>query len=131
MATIAAPPIYRIAITQSAFLLVLAVLVLPWGVTAAYSALLGGTIQIGPQAYFTRLAFRHAGARQAPQILRAMYKGEAGKLLLTAVMFALVFYYVKPLHLPTLFLAYGLMTAIHWFGAAKVLNAKALSGKED
>ncbi len=122
MATIEAPPVHRIALIQLVFLLVLAGLCLPWDVTVAYSVLIGGIVQIGPQAYFTRFAFRFAGARQAPQIMRAMYKGESGKLLLTAVLFALTFFFVKPLHLPALFLSYSAMIIIQWFFAAKALN---------
>jgi ATP synthase protein I len=124
MATIKAPPVHRIAITQLAFLLVLAGLILPWNVTAAYSFFIGGITQIGPQTYFTRYAFRFAGARQAPEILHAIYKGETGKLVLTATMFALAFLFVRPLQAPALFLGYGLMVAVHWLSAVKALNSK-------
>lgn len=123
-ATIKAPPVGRIAITQIIILLIAVVALSPVDVTAAYSILIGGLIQIGPHAYFTRLAFRYTGARQAPEILRAIQKGEAGKLLLTVVMFALVFSFVKPIYLPGLFLSYGVMIIVQWFCAAKVVNHK-------
>jgi|TARA_R110000822_G_scaffold187752_10_gene326624 ATP synthase protein I len=121
-ATIKAPPVGRIAITQLIILLVLVIAVSPVDVTAAYSMLIGGVIQVGPHAYFTRLAFRHLGARQAPEILRAIHKGETGKLLLTAVLFALAFSFIEPLHLPGLFLSYGAMIIVQWFCAVRVLN---------
>ena len=121
-ATIKTPPVGRIAITQLFVLLIVVVAISPVDVTAAYSILIGGVIQIGPQAYFTRLAFRYLGARQAPEILRAIHKGETGKLLLTAVLFALAFSFVEPLHLPGLFLSYGAMIIVQWFCAARVLN---------
>ncbi len=121
-ATIKAPPVDRIAITQLIILLVLVIAVSPVDVTAAYSMLIGGVIQVGPHAYFTRLAFRHLGARQAPEILRAIHKGETGKLLLTAVLFALAFSFIEPLHLPGLFLSYGAMIIVQWFCAVRVLN---------
>lgn len=123
MATIKGPPVHRIAIIQLGLLLGVAGLILPWNVAAAYSLMIGGLIQIGPQAYFTRYAFRFAGARQAPEILRAIYKGEAGKLVLTATMFALAFLFVRPLNAPVLFLGYGLMIVAHWFGASRALNS--------
>lgn len=121
-ATIKAPPVGRIAITQLIVLVIIVVVVSLVDVTAAYSILIGGVIQIGPHAYFTRFAFRYLGARQAPEILRAIHKGEAGKLLLTAVLFALAFSFVEPLHLPGLFLSYGVMIIVQWFSAARVLN---------
>jgi ATP synthase protein I len=121
-ATIKAPPVGRIAITQLIVLLVAVVAITPVDVTAAYSILIGGVIQIGPHAYFTRQAFRYLGARQAPEILRAIKKGETGKLLLTVVMFALVFSFIKPLHLPGLFLSYGVMIIVQWFCAVKALS---------
>ena len=123
-ATIMAPPVGWIAVTQLAVLLVTVIAVSPVDVTAAYSILIGGVIQIGPHAYFTRLAFRYMGARQAPEILRAIHKGETGKLLLTVVMFALTFSFVEPLNLPGLFLSYGVMIILQWFCAAKVVNHK-------
>lgn len=124
MAAIQAPPVHRIAIIQLAVLLVASGAVLLMDVAAACSLVIGGVIQIGPQAYFTRLAFRYRGARQATNVLRAMYMGETGKLLLTAVLFALTFFYVAPLHLPALFLGYMAMIVVLWFSTARVLNPK-------
>lgn len=125
-ATIVAPPVGRIAFVQLAILVVAALGILPVDVTAAYSILIGGVIQIGPHAYFTRLAFRYRGARQAPNILRAIQKGEAGKLLLTAVLFALAFSFIQPLHIPGLFLSYGAMIIVQWFCAARILSHRKI-----
>lgn len=125
-ATIVAPPVGRIALVQLAILVVATIGVLPVDVTAAYSILIGGVIQIGPQAYFTRLAFQYRGARQAPNILRAVKKGETSKLLLTAVLFALAFSFIKPLHIPGLFLSYGAMIIVQWFCAARILNHRKI-----
>jgi ATP synthase protein I len=125
-ATIETPPVRRIAITQLAVLLVAVIGIIPVDVTLAYSILIGGVIQVGPQAYFTWLAFRYVGARQAPNILRAIHKGETGKILLTAVLFALAFSYVEPLHVPALFLSYGVMIIVQWFCAARILNHRKI-----
>ena len=121
-ATIEAPSVGRIAITQFAVLLVAAIALAPIDATLAYSILIGGIIQIVPQAYFTRLAFRYMGARQAPEILRAIHKGETGKLLLTGLFFALAFIFVKPINVAGLFLSYGAMIIVQWFCAVRVLN---------
>lgn len=125
-ATIGTPPVGRIAFTQLAVLLVSVVALMPVNVIIAYSMLVGGMIQIVPQAYFTRLAFRYRGARQAPEILRAIHKGETGKLLLTAVLFALAFSFIKPLHLPGLFLSYSAMIIVQWFCASRVLSHRKI-----
>ncbi|MEZ5530593.1 MAG: ATP synthase subunit I [Porticoccaceae bacterium] len=121
-ATIEVPPVGRIALIQLLVLAVAGLGLLPVDKTLSCSLMMGGVIQIGPQAYFTRLAFRYRGARQTPKILRAIYWGETGKLLLTAVLFGLTFSYVKPLHVPMLFLGYGAMVIVQWFCAHKVLN---------
>jgi ATP synthase protein I len=120
--TIAAPPVRRVAFTQAAILFVSVLAVLPVNATIACSMLTGGVIQIVPQAYFARLAFRYRGAKQAPEILRAIYKGETGKLLLTVVLFALAFNFIKPLHMPGLFLSYSAMIIVQWFCVSRALN---------
>jgi ATP synthase protein I len=122
--TIEAPPVGRIAKTQMLILFVFVVVVAPLSIKISYSVLLGGIIQIVPQAYFSLLAFRYVGAKQAPKILSAIQKGEAGKLLLTALLFGLSFGLISPLDVPALFLAYGAMIIVQWFCVAKTLNCK-------
>lgn len=64
---------------------------------AALNLLAGGMAVVLPNALFARLAFRHAGARQAQQIVRSFYLGEALKLVLTAGLLVCVFVWVNPL----------------------------------
>lgn len=49
-----------------------------------------------------------------PEIVRSFYAGEAGKLILTAVLFALTFAGVKPLMAPALFGVYLLTLMVSW-----------------
>jgi ATP synthase protein I len=58
---------------------------------------LGTAIAWVGSLYFALQAFRYAGALQAPKIVQSFYKGEAGKFVLTALLFAAVFAGVKPL----------------------------------
>jgi ATP synthase protein I len=58
-----------------------------WQIQAAGSFLLGGLVCLLPNAYLYRKAFSHFGARQAKQILKDLFLGEAVKLLLTAGLF--------------------------------------------
>jgi len=95
-------------------LLVLSTLVLWWfSPTSALSVLLGGLVYWVPNAYFTLYAFRFRGAQAAILILRSMYRGEFGKLLLTGIGFALVFVLVRPLDPIGLFAAFIGMTVSH------------------
>ncbi|MBO3275946.1 F0F1 ATP synthase subunit I [Pseudomonas schmalbachii] len=91
-----------------------AVLWLSRGTVAGYSALLGGLIAWLPNLYFAYKAFRYSGARSARLIVRSFYAGEAGKLILTAVLFALVFVGVKPIEALSLFGVYLLTLMVSW-----------------
>ncbi len=73
------------------------------GGTAGSSALLGGMIATVPSAWFAWRAFRYTGTREAERILGAFYIAEVGKFALLAVLFALVFKLVEPLHVGALF----------------------------
>ena len=94
-----APPIYKVIVTQfvATGILALSVFALIDGVTG-YSVFFGGMISTLPNAYFAFKAFRYSGARQMPQVLKSFYAGESGKMIITAVMCALVFAGVKPLN---------------------------------
>lgn len=96
-------------------LLLLSVLGFWWlNPTIALSVLVGGLIYLLPNAYFTLYAFRFRGSQQAILILRSIYRGEVGKLILTGLGFALAFIFLKPIDPVALFIAYGLMTLSQW-----------------
>lgn len=57
------------------------------GAAAAGAALFGGAIVVLPGLWFARKALSRPGALEARQILGAFYKAEAGKLLLTTLLF--------------------------------------------
>ena len=82
---------------------------------SGYSGLCGGLIAWLPNLYFAHKAFRFSGARAAQSIVRSFYAGEAGKLILTAVLFALAFVVVKPLEAPALFGIFVLALSVGWF----------------
>jgi len=80
----------------------------------AVSFLVGGLIQIVPQAWFAQQAFKYTGARHAPAVVRAMYRAEAGKIVLTAALFAIVFTTGKQWNYAALFAAFVLMIPLQW-----------------
>ena len=57
------------------------------GAAAAGAALFGGAIVVLPGLWFAWRALSRPGALEAKQILGAFYKAEAGKLLLTTLLF--------------------------------------------
>ena len=97
--------IIRILIYQLVATVVLASII--WffaGKVAGYSSVLGGLICLVPNIFLgTRLMLSNRNARG---ILRATYLGELGKVILTTLMFGLVFFKVEPLNALYLFLSF-------------------------
>ncbi|OED46606.1 hypothetical protein ACH42_03745 [Endozoicomonas sp. (ex Bugula neritina AB1)] len=109
------PPVYRITVVQLSISVLLFAVLQPKGNTVSLSALLGGLCYTLPNAYFVWKAFQHSGARSARLIANSFYKGEAGKLLLTAAAFTLVFAIVKPLEPLALFGGFISVLVANWF----------------
>lgn len=100
-------PAFRVLMLQGVFTLVTAaIMYVLAGTVTACSVLIGGGLVIIPQAYFTAMAFRYYGARSAQAIVRSIWSGHAGKMILTAVLFALVFAGIKSLHVAALCVSY-------------------------
>jgi ATP synthase protein I len=47
-------------------------------------------------------------------IVRSFYTGAAGKMLLTAGMFTLVFVNLKPLNAPAVFIGFAIVQMLNW-----------------
>jgi F0F1-type ATP synthase assembly protein I len=105
--------------TWVAIALALALLVL--GPVAAYSSLCGSLVVYLPGLLFTLLVARKMGADSA-SFLGAAAVAEFGKLLLTGVLCALVFIWVKPLA-PMWFFV-GMLTVLitSWIGLARAMR---------
>ena len=84
MTTIPRPPVFKVSLIQLLVLLALTFGAFWFSLNAALSVFFGGLCQVLPQAWFTFQAFKYAGANQADKVLSSMYRGEAGKVLLTA-----------------------------------------------
>lgn len=113
---------FRVLALQLAVSLVLAVLAtLVQGAVSGYSVALGGCIAWLPNAWFVRKAFRYQGARSMQAIVQSFWSGLAGKMILTAVLFALAFAVVQPLHVAGLFVGFIL---VQLTGAASLLLMK-------
>ncbi|MDG2090238.1 MAG: ATP synthase subunit I [Gammaproteobacteria bacterium] len=110
VANLKAPPIYKIFVTQSIATLIaaLSAFVL-FDLVTGCSVFLGGMTSTLPNAYFAIKAFRYRGARQIAQAVKSFYAGESGKMIITAVMFAMVFAGVKPLNELAVIISYILI----------------------
>ena len=83
----------------------------------AHSCALGGLVAILPQAYFAGMVFRYRGARAARRIAGFSQLGEVGKLVLTALGFALIFALLRPVSAGAVFAGYGCMLIIQLVGS--------------
>jgi ATP synthase protein I len=122
MTTISLPAVKKVALYQLALLLPASAALLGWNTIIAYSVFLGGLIQIIPQAWFARQAFRYAGARRVQSIVSAMYWGETGKVVLSAVLFTTTFLMVSPLSVGALFSSFVTMILVQWFSIYTILK---------
>ncbi|MFW9605225.1 MAG: ATP synthase subunit I [Pseudomonas sp.] len=85
------------------------------------SAGLGGLIAWIPNLYFAYKSFRYFGARSVKAIVQSIWSGEMGKLILTAVLFALVFAGVEQVNVAALFVGY---VAVLGIAASSLLLVK-------
>jgi len=78
-----------------------------------YSALIGGMICIIPNVVFVIYAYRFGGARAAKKIASSFYRGEALKVMITALMFAVTFIFI-PIQIGPLMTTYVLCLMVFW-----------------
>ena len=121
-APIVKPPLLKIYLGQCSVLAVLTAGLFFVDVTTAYSVLLGGMVSILPNTYLGAMAFRHSGARAAQEVATSLYRGEVGKFVLTAVFFACIFVFIKPLSVGALFTMFIAMMVLNWFLVHRLSN---------
>lgn len=103
-------PMFRVIVLQALMTVLIGLLLwLIQGWVAAYSAWFGGLIALIPNVYFTYKAFQYFGARSIAVIVQSFWAGEMGKLILTAVLFAVLFLGVRPLNVLAVFVGYILV----------------------
>ena len=71
-----------------------------WGVTTATSALTGGVIGVVPNIIFAYKAFKYAGAKSSKLVVESFFSGVKIKMIVTALLFAIVFKTLLVLPLP-------------------------------
>jgi ATP synthase protein I len=102
--------IFQVAVA----LAISAVIWLGWGLVAGASAFVGGLTCAIPNLYFAHRFFKATGALATKQIVRGMYRAEMIKLLLTALLFLVVFTYL-PIDALPFFIGFVLAQLTAWF----------------
>jgi len=120
--TIPKPELLKATLYQLAVLLILVAFISMTDNLMAVSALMGGLIQVLPQAWFSRQAFKYAGASNVDKIVQSMYRGELGKVVITATLFTVVFTVDKQWNYLTLFTTFLIMIPLQWFLTKKALR---------
>lgn len=118
-------PVLKVVIIEFSIVLVLGVLLCVLYPVIGLSTLVGGMIFVIPNTYFTFYAFRYSGGQWAPWILRSFYRGQAGKLVLVGVGFAMAFKLVNPLHPIALFGTFVFMNFVHILVAANISSSSS------
>ena len=107
--------LFAIALVIAVIAIALLVIV---GRVAAYSSFLGGIACLLPNLLFARFAFRHSAADSVGLAMRWFYIGEAIKIIVTILIFALSLLWIKNLNFAAMFITYivALMLNIHGLG---------------
>ena len=122
MTTIPKPELLKATIYQIAALLLVVAFISMTDKLMAVSVLMGGLIQILPQAWFSWQAFKYAGASNVDRVVRSMYRGELGKVVMTATLFAILFTVDKQWNYIVLFTTFLAMIPLQWFLTKKALR---------
>ena len=122
MTTIPKPPVHMVSLIQLITLIVVSSVVFWFDQIVARSVFLGGLIQLLPQAWFAHVAFKHVGATQAHIIVQAMYRGETGKVVLTASAFIATFVLFKEVNIIGFMAAFVGMIPLQLFLVARIVK---------
>ena len=105
---------YKLVVIQAAIVGVTSILLFAlWGFQYGLSAFAGGVIAVLPNFVFATLAFSHAGASASGKVVQSFFLGEAVKLLLTIVLFAIAFGLLNVVFAP-LFITYVIGLLVPW-----------------
>jgi ATP synthase protein I len=100
------------------------------GGVAAWSALLGSLVCVLPNTFLGVRIVLAGGGGDARKLLRASYVGAAGKLLLTAALFAVVFALVRTLDPGWFFGGFMLSQLVIWASPILLRGTETSTGKE-
>lgn len=97
---------------QTSVLLLVALGASVFGMNAAWSALLGGSIALSANAIFAWLLFGPYRAAEPGRLMARFYLAEVLKLLFAGLAFAVVFLWVRPLGVAALFMGFFMVQVV-------------------
>jgi ATP synthase protein I len=97
---------------QAGLVVLVALVLLPFGKTMVVSALLGGAIALMANLLMFLMVFRPYRAQQPEKILATFYSAEIAKLIFTMAAFALIVLNIAPLSFAALIVAYFVIQVI-------------------
>lgn len=105
---------WRLLTLQALIIVFASALFLMQSPQAAWSFLTGGAIALIAHGYFAYKAFAFSGARAAREIMRGFYMGEAGKVVITALLFVAVFKWLPEVQTKYLIAGFFLALSLNW-----------------
>ncbi|MCL6264538.1 ATP synthase subunit I [Craterilacuibacter sp. RT1T] len=107
--------IVRLQFVLTAIAVLIAAVLGQGSISGAVSALLGGLTVILPALLYIRIAY--SVPRASPAVLmKAHYKAEAVKFVMTILIFAVVLLFFKDISVAAYFASYMLVVFGYWFG---------------
>jgi ATP synthase protein I len=94
------------------------------GEVAGVSALLGGAAAVIPNGFLAARVLQPSRDTSAKAMMRSAWIGEIGKVLLTALLFGVIFGFVRPLSPPAVFASF-IAAQLVVFGSLLVGNGGA------
>ena len=107
-------PVVWIPVIQLGVSLLLSAAGYWFSIQHAVSVLLGGLICLVGNAVFIWRFFRHGNSQSARDLLKDAYQGAFSKLLLTALLFAIVLNVFEELKILLLFVGFIAAQAVNW-----------------
>ncbi len=104
--------IRRLLLVQGMLLLLVTLVALAFGGTAALSAFLGGGTALGANALFAFWVFTPYRAQRPGALVTRFYVAEIGKLVLVGLSFAAIFIWLRPLNAAALFVSFFLVQVV-------------------
>ncbi|HET8705681.1 MAG TPA: ATP synthase subunit I [Pseudomonadales bacterium] len=104
----------RVVLAQLITTLLLAAIAISHSLAAAEAVLAGGLISVIANGYLALKAFSRSGASAAKAIVQDFYKGEAGKIVITALGFILVLKGMPGLPVAFVMIGFVSALAVHW-----------------
>jgi len=116
------PNVKAITLWQAVFVVVITALTWAINTEVAKAFLYGSFIFIIPNAFFVWHSYKYTGPKNSKQVVGSMYRGQAIKLVLTFLMFALMLKEI-PIEKPWIvFLSYALNAVMHLLMSLIVLK---------